>query len=72
MTHGKFTIDAMVAAGASHAQAVAGLDLLVQGQSVMLATLNMFAVLAFVFAFAALLIWLAPRPKGSIDTSGAH
>jgi len=72
MTHGNLTIDAMVAGGASRDQAVTGLDQIVQGQSVMLATLDMFAVLAFVFAFAALLIWMAPRPRGPIDTSGAH
>jgi DHA2 family multidrug resistance protein len=72
MTHGNTTVDAMVAAGATPDQAIAGLDQIVQGQSVMLATLNMFAVLAIVFAFSALLIWIAPRPKGPIDTSGAH
>ena len=40
--------------------------------SVMLATLNMFAAITVCFAFAATLIWLAPRPKGPIDTSGGH
>ena len=60
MTHGEYTIDAMMTGGATQEQAVTGLDMIVQGQSVMLATLNMFAVLAAVFAFAALLIWLAP------------
>lgn len=72
MTHGNVTVDAMVVAGANRDQAVAGLDMIVQGQSVMLATLNMFAVLAVVLAFSALLIWMAPRPKGPIDTSGSH
>lgn len=38
----------------------------------MLATLNMFAAIAVCFAFAAALIWLAPKPQGPIDTSGAH
>ena len=41
-------------------------------QSVLLATLNMFAIITIVFVFAALLPWLAPKPKGPIDTSGAH
>jgi len=72
MTHGDLTIDAMMAGGASRDQAVTALDMIVQGQSLMLATLDMFAVLAVVFGFAALLIWLAPRPQGPIDTSGAH
>ena len=72
MTHGELAIDAAIAGGATRDQAVAGLDLVVQGQSVMLATLDIFAVLALVFGFAALLIWMAPRPQGPIDTSGAH
>ena len=48
------------------------LDNLVEGQSVMLATLNMFGAIAIVLFFAAILIWIAPKPKGPIDTSGAH
>lgn len=72
MTHGDLVVQGMAENGVPHDQAIAGLDMIVQGQSIMLATLNMFAVLAFVFAFAALLIWLAPRPQGPIDTSGAH
>ena len=52
--------------------AVTGLSQVVEGQSIMLATLNMFAVLTIVFLIAATLIWIGPRPKGPIDTSGAH
>ena len=48
------------------------LDYLVEGQSVMLATLDMFGAIAICLFFAATLIWLAPKPKGPIDTSGAH
>jgi DHA2 family multidrug resistance protein len=29
-------------------------------------------VIAICFGFAAALIWLAPKPQGPIDTSGAH
>jgi DHA2 family multidrug resistance protein len=72
MHQGQPTLDAMTATGASPESATAMLDGLVQGQSVMLATLNMFAIVALCFAFAATLIWLAPRPTGPIDTSGAH
>jgi MFS transporter, DHA2 family, multidrug resistance protein len=72
MQNGGRAIEAMTGHGASHAQAVAGLTQLVEGQSVMLATLNMFGVLTIVFAVAATLIWIGPRPKGPIDTSGAH
>ena len=45
---------------------------MVEGQSVMLATLNMFGAIAICFVFAATLIWFAPKPRGPIDTSGAH
>ncbi|MBV9512338.1 MAG: DHA2 family efflux MFS transporter permease subunit [Caulobacteraceae bacterium] len=58
--------------GASREQATEMLTHLVEGQSVMLATLNMFAVIAVCFGFAAALIWIAPKPEGPIDTSGAH
>lgn len=69
---GSALVDGMTALGASRDQAVELLTHLVEGQSVMLATLNMFAVIAVCFAFAATLIWIAPKPRGPIDTSGAH
>lgn len=72
MQNGQATIDGMVAGGASHESATSMLTNIVEGQSVMLATLNMFAVITVCFVFAAMLIWLSPRPKGPIDTSGAH
>lgn len=72
MPLGQSTIDGMVAGGASHQSATAMLTGIVEGQSVMLATLNMFATITFCFLFAATLIWLAPKPRGPIDTSGAH
>jgi DHA2 family multidrug resistance protein len=72
MPNGQATIDGMVAGGSSHEGATAMLTNIVEGQSVMLATLNMFATISVIFVFAAALIWLSPRPKGPIDTSGAH
>src|SRR4029078_11662157 len=48
------------------------LSTLVDQQAVMLATLNMFGVIAICLGFAATIIWLVPKPKGPIDTSGAH
>ena len=65
-------IAGMVAGGASPEVAVANLTRIVEHQSVLLATLDMFSVITVVFVFAAMLPWLAPRPKGPIDTSGAH
>ncbi|MBA4809255.1 MAG: DHA2 family efflux MFS transporter permease subunit [Brevundimonas sp.] len=72
MTNGQAVIDGAVAQGTPHASAVQMLTGVVEGQSVMLATLNMFAIIALCLAFAATLIWLVPKPKGPIDTSGAH
>jgi MFS transporter, DHA2 family, multidrug resistance protein len=65
-------IAGMVAGGSSPEVAVASLTRVVEQQSVLLATLDMFSVIPVVFVFAAILPWLAPRPKGPIDTSGAH
>ncbi|MBO9560561.1 MAG: DHA2 family efflux MFS transporter permease subunit [Caulobacter sp.] len=70
--HGRELVDAAVGQGAPAAGATEMLSYLVEGQSVMLATLNMFAVIAVCFGVAATLIWIAPKPQGPIDTSGAH
>jgi DHA2 family multidrug resistance protein len=72
MTHGSMVVDGAVASGTSPEMAVAGLDGMVQGQSVMLATLNMFGTIAIVFFFSAVLIWFVPKPKGPIDTTNTH
>ena len=72
MQNGDRVIAGMVEGGASHEVAVASLSRIVEQQSVLLATLDMFAVITVVFVFAAMLPWLAPKPKGPIDTSGAH
>jgi DHA2 family multidrug resistance protein len=62
----------MEARGFSEQTSTALLTRLVEGQSLMLATLNMFGVIAVFLLFASALIWLAPKPKGPIDTSNAH
>jgi DHA2 family multidrug resistance protein len=72
MTHGARVIDAYEASGMSHRGAVETLTRIVEGQSVMLATLDIFGVIALGFFGAAMLIWLAPRPKGAINLSGGH
>jgi DHA2 family multidrug resistance protein len=65
-------MDAMTSQGVSPETATALLSRAVEGQSVMLATLNMFGVIAICLFGAATIIWLAPKPKGPVDTSGAH
>ena len=72
MPHGQQAVDAMTANGMPLESARAALSLVVEGQSVMLATLNMFGVIAICLGLAATIIWLVPKPKGPIDTSGAH
>ena len=69
---GRFALHAMEARGFSEQTSTALLTRLVEGQSLMLATLNMFGVIAVFLLFASALIWLAPKPKGPIDTSNAH
>ena len=56
-------LDTMQASGLSPAQAVAQLDAITDGQSVMLATNQMFLLTCAVFLAAAAAIWLSPRPK---------
>ena len=70
--NGQAVVDGMTAQGASPEAATTVLSYMVEGQSVMLATLNMFATIAICFGFAATIIWLVPKPQGPIDTSGAH
>jgi DHA2 family multidrug resistance protein len=65
-------VEWMRSLGATRDQATELLTHLMESQSVMLATLDMFAVIAVCFALAATLIWIAPKPQGPIDTSGAH
>lgn len=72
MQNGDRVVAGMMESGASHEVAVASLSRIVEQQSVLLATLDMFAIITVVFVFAAMLPWLAPKPKGPIDTSGAH
>jgi len=72
MQQGQATLDTLMAQGMSRETATAMLSGVVEAQSVMLATLNMFATIALCFAFAALLIWFAPKPTGPIDTGGGH
>lgn len=66
-------LDTLTHAGSSAGQALRQLDALVQTQSVMLATSRVFFVTSFVFAMAAIAVWLAPKPKsGAAPGGGGH
>ena len=72
MPHGNRIVAGMIDGGMLPDAAVTTLTRIVEHQSVLLATLDMFAVITMVFVFTAVLPWLVPKPKGPIDTSGAH
>jgi DHA2 family multidrug resistance protein len=72
MTQQQAAIDQMTASGLSPQTALATLNGLVERQSMMLATLDMFHAIAVCFFVAASLIWLAPKPAGPIDVSAGH
>ena len=52
--------------------ALAVVNNLVDSQSVMLATNQLFVACSIVFAVAALLVWITPKPTREVDTSAAH
>ncbi len=60
------------ASGLGPDQALSQLDLLVQGQSVMLATDRIFAATSVLFILAAAAIWLAPPAKRAVGPGAAH
>lgn len=69
--HGVAT-QAMQSAGMSLDQVRGSIDWLVQKQSVMVATNQLFMVIAVIFAVAAFVIWLAPKPTRTVDPGAAH
>jgi len=66
------TLTQMRAAGQSAGQALRSLDSLVQGQSVMLATNQMFFVIGAIVAVTAAGVWLMPKPKGAMTAGASH
>jgi len=66
------TLDAMTARGMSTDQALHALEGLVQTQAVMISTNRMFLATAVVFAIAASVIWIAPKPKRMAGPGGGH
>lgn len=53
-------------------QALGTVNQLVDSQAVMLATNQLLLACAIVFAIAAALVWITPRPTREVDTSAAH
>lgn len=69
--HGVAT-QAMQASGMSLDQVRGSVDWMVQQQSVMVATNQLFMIIAVIFTVAALVIWLAPKPTHAVDPGAAH
>jgi DHA2 family multidrug resistance protein len=61
----------LMRAGFSHEQAREHLNHLVDAQSVTIATNQVMAIVTFVFATGALMIWLAPKPRRAVDITQA-
>lgn len=58
--------------GMAMGQIRSSMDWLLQKQSVMVATNQLFMVIAVIFAVAACIIWFAPKPKHAVDPAAAH
>ena len=65
-------LNSMTSLGMSPDLALRQLEGMVQVQAVMLSTNRMFLATAAIFALAASLIWLAPKPKRLAAPGGGH
>ena len=63
---------ASMAGDMNESSALSLLDQLLQSQAVMLATNHIFLVVSCTFAFAAMAIWLAPKPHATTETPVSH
>ncbi len=63
---------ALIAGDINESLALSLLDQLLQSQAVMLATNHIFLVVSCAFAFAAMAIWLAPKPNATTETLVSH
>ncbi|WP_308909519.1 DHA2 family efflux MFS transporter permease subunit [Pseudokordiimonas caeni] len=66
-------IEQLTSTGMSYEQARATLDSMVQSQSVMVATNELFFVIGLIIVVTAAAIWLMPKPKGPLQRpTGGH
>ncbi len=72
MPHAQTTVDSLTGPTMNAGAALATVNDMVGGQAVMLATNQLFLACAIVFAIAAALVWITPRPPANVDTSAAH
>ncbi len=72
LPNGPATVSQLSGGGFTPEAALGTFDRLVQSQSVMLATNQIFLGAACVFVVCACLAWTLPRPKGPVDMSNVH
>jgi DHA2 family multidrug resistance protein len=72
MPRAQATVDGLTGPAMNADAALATVNDMVGGQAVMLATNQLFLACAVVFAIAAALVWITPRPPANVDTSAAH
>jgi MFS transporter, DHA2 family, multidrug resistance protein len=72
MTGAGAVVDGMVQSGMSQDQAVASLSYILDAQSMVQGTIDMFGIMSLVFFATSSLIWLAPKPDGPIDPAAGH
>jgi DHA2 family multidrug resistance protein len=65
-------LDRMAQAGFTGERARGYLEQLVMAQSYSLSLVHIYQTAAVLLVFSASVIWLAPRPRGPVDTSSAH
>lgn len=72
MRNGDDALQAMTSHGLSNGQAMASIEQMVNGQAVMLATNQMFAVMAPMVLLSALLLFFTHKPAGGRGMGGGH
>ncbi len=66
------TVDSLTGPSMSAGAALGTVNDIVGGQAVMLATNQLFLACSIVFAIAAALVWITPRPTREVDAGAAH
>lgn len=66
------TMAQLEARGLDTEQARGIVDRLVEAQSSTIGATHVFTLAFVIFAIAAAIVWLAPKPRGKVDTSAAH
>lgn len=72
MTGANAVVETMVESGMSPDQAVTSLSYIVDAQSMVQGTIDMFGVITLVFFAASAFVWLAPKPSGPINPAAGH